>query len=108
MDQLLEAGMFFHKNNHLYHHEQLVRLMAYNFLENKYTVKPPTLEGTSPEDLGLNDNIVKVAEVSVCDNNLVLCTYIHTYSECSVLSSYVCVLYTHNMHTYVCSTSVCI
>ena len=73
MDQLLEEGMFYHKNKHLYHHEQLVRLMAYNFLENKCTVKPPTLEGTSPEDLGLNDNIVKVAEVSVCDNNLVLC-----------------------------------
>ena len=90
MDQLLEEGMFYHKNKDLYHHEQLVRLMAYNFLENKCTVKPPTLEGTSPEDLGITSNIVKVAEVSVCDENLVLCMYVRIVNVVFSALMFVC------------------
>lgn len=66
IDQLLEEGKFYHKSKHMYCHEKLVRLMTYNFLENKCSVKPPALEGGTLEDLGLNDSIVQVAEVSNC------------------------------------------
>lgn len=68
IDQLLEEAKFYYKNKHLYYHEKLVRLMAYNFLKNKCTVKPPAFDEGTPDAHGLNESIVQVAEVSVCNN----------------------------------------
>lgn len=67
IDQLLEEAKFYYKNKHMYCQEKLVRLMACNFLENKCAVKPPVFNEGTPDVHGLNDSIVQVAEVSVCN-----------------------------------------